>query len=43
MTPASISGPAYPVAGGYFIIALWICFYFKNRLVAVKAYFAAGT
>ena len=42
MTPVHLSAPDYLVVGGYFIIVLWIGFYFKNRLLAVKDYFAGG-
>jgi SSS family solute:Na+ symporter len=42
MTPVHLSAPDYLVVGGYFVIVLWIGFYFKNRLVVVKDYFAGG-
>jgi len=42
MAPVHLSAADYLVVGGYFVIVLWIGFYFKNRLVVVKDYFAGG-
>ena len=42
MAPVRLSAPDYLVVAGYFVTVLWIGFYFRNRLLATRDYFAGG-
>jgi len=42
MTQIRLTPSDYLVVGGYFVLVLWIGLWFRNRLSAVKDYFAGG-
>ncbi len=42
MTQLRLSASDYLVVAGYFVLVLWVGFYFRNRLVGARDYFAGG-